>query len=397
MLSSSSRSTSSISTPKSPVTDSTTGSVRTPSSGESSYASFDIDQLSPDTFFSSSSNDMWWPKALDEESASSTTLGSSSGSAIRSSSVSGMSLETSLSVAEKNGGRRLSVSATPGSASSCAAVSARRRLDRETSASSLSSSMSSSAYFSDSTISTAVSSITIDEEPSIPSGNKSTETEISEMIHRLITGDDSGSEVRPGFIVAEDDDDALFASVVPTTEHKNTPNMDTRPIRKKPDPLHALFAISSPTSKSASRNGSENSSVIDRTSVSRGTSVPASITIPAEKDVFDDESESDFALSRELSTISKSHDIYSARSTDISSVSYHGHHGQIGEDIFADDDDEIISMTSHEETSSMDVDKDILFGGLDDFGLIEEEDPFTFLGVVGDEITNEVVESTVAW
>ncbi|KAK9246075.1 hypothetical protein V1506DRAFT_536193 [Lipomyces tetrasporus] len=358
------------------------------SESTAAFSAFDLDILSPDAFsLPAPSSDIWWPR-LDDSS--------------------------SVGVYDSD----ISISSSSSSTLASAAAAARRNLDRASSTSSLSSSLSSSTYFSDSTISTAVSSIVIDEEPEFDSGPaKRVESEISDMIHRLITGDDKRQPVDD-----EDEDEMLFATPTDTSSVRQTraESEGARPRAQKQDSLRQLFSISSSISSKAQLKSSESTatpiSAPNPGKSARAASEPASITIPAEKNSFEDESEMDFILNRELlvkkglgrAKASKHHvpAQFSSSTSDVTTAVDHSERaisGIINEDLFAeDDDDEMISSTTSHESGSMDVDIDGtsggLFGGLDDFGLADDEqDPFTFLDVVGGTSGNEVVESAVGW
>ncbi|KAK9447642.1 uncharacterized protein V1518DRAFT_420038 [Limtongia smithiae] len=214
-----------------------------------------------------------------------------------------------------------------------AAAAARRRIDRSlssSSSSSLSSSMSSTAYFSDSTISTGVSSILMDD--SFES-SKRVDADISDMIHRLITGDEStypthrSIEMRRNSLasIEDEDEEMLFATETDTTSVRRARAMALDGRRKnladasKQAPLRALLAISPPSSVITSSSSAKSSPSVmspdstpapftaasapiplPRMSLSRSNSEPASITIPAEKNSFEDEFETDFFLNREM-------------------------------------------------------------------------------------------------
>ncbi|KAK9324277.1 hypothetical protein V1517DRAFT_318264 [Lipomyces orientalis] len=358
------------------------------SESTAAFSAFDLDILSPDAFsLPAPSSDIWWPR-LDDSS--------------------------SVGVYDSD----ISISSSSSSTLASAAAAARRNLDRASSTSSLSSSLSSSTYFSDSTISTAVSSIVIDEEPEFDSEPaKRVESEISDMIHRLITGDDKRQPIDD-----EDEEEMLFATPTDTSSVRQAraESEGARPRAQKQDSLRQLFSISSSISSNAQLKSSESTATpipsLNPGKSARAASEPASITIPAEKNSFEDESEMDFILNRELlvkkglgkSKVSKHHvpAQFSTSTSDVTTAVDHSERaisGIINEDLFAeDDDDEMISSTTSHESGSMDVDIDGtsggLFGGLDDFGLADDEqDPFTFLDVVGGTSGNEVVESAVGW
>ncbi|KAK9373701.1 uncharacterized protein V1513DRAFT_448397 [Lipomyces chichibuensis] len=367
----------------------------TPQSESAGFSSaFDLNILSPDAFsLPAASPDIWWPR-LDDSS--------------------------SIDLYDSDIGISSSASSTLASAS----AAARRNLDRASSTSSLSSSFSSSTYFSDSTISTAVSSIVIDEEPEFDSElGKRAESEISDMIHRLITGDVKRDPVD------EEEDEMLFAAPTDTSSVRQSRAVSegARPRAQKRDPLRQLFSISSSiSSKSQPKQAESTATPIPSPKPGpangisgRAASEPASITIPAEKNSFEDESEKDFILSRALlvkkglgkTKTSKHHAFSRFPTSTADAISYADNaaeiaiSGVINEDLFAeDDDDEMISSTTSHESGSIDIDvevdgtSDVLFGGLHDLGLVDDEqDPFTFLDVVGGTTGNEVVESTVGW
>ncbi|KAK9359534.1 hypothetical protein V1504DRAFT_457871 [Lipomyces starkeyi] len=366
-----------------------------PQSESAGFSSgFDLNILSPDAFsLPAASSDIWWPR-LDDSS--------------------------SIGLYDSD----ISISSSASSTLASASAAARRNLDRASSTSSLSSSLSSSTYFSDSTISTAVSSIVIDEEPEFDSElGKRAESEISDMIHRLITGDVKRDSVE------EDDDEMLFAAPIDTSSVRQSRagSEGARPRTQKRDPLRQLFSISSSISfKSQPKQPESTATQIASPEQgqagghsARAASEPASITIPAEKNSFEDESEKDFILNRALlvkkglgfAKTSKHHAPYRFSSSTTDAITYADNaaeiaiSGVINEDLFAeDDDDEMISSTTSHESGSIDIDvdvdgtSDVLFGGLDDLGLVDDEqDPFTFLDVVGGATGNEVVESTVGW
>ncbi|KAK9371342.1 hypothetical protein V1509DRAFT_614381 [Lipomyces kononenkoae] len=335
-------------------------------------SAFDLDILSPDAFaLPAPSSDIWWPR---------------------------LEGESSIGLYDSD----ISISSSTSSTLASASADARRKFDRASSTSSLSSSLSSSTYFSDSTISTAISSIVIDEEPEFETEpGKRGESEISDMIHRLITGDD-----KPRSVDDEDEDEMLFAAPTNTSSVRQS-RAESEGVRpQKRDPLRQLFSISSSISTKPQIKRSESTATPIPSPKPgmgmRAASEPASITIPAEKNSFEDESEKDFILNRELlvkkglgkTKTGKHH----ASSVDVVAIS-----GIINEDLFAEDDDaEMISSTTSHESGSMDIDvegtSDVLFGGLDDLGLVEDEqDPFTFLDVVGSATGNEVVESAIGW
>ncbi|KAK9467656.1 hypothetical protein V1512DRAFT_261674 [Lipomyces arxii] len=280
--------------------------VRTEMSSQASASmnAFDIDALSPGAFsLPSGASDLWWPN-MDSSAASTPSVPPL--------------YESDISIDSSS------------SSLSSASLAAHRRLDRASSStSSLSSSIASSAYFSDSTISTAISSIVINEEPSefeTGSGKFNGESDISEMIHRLITGDGPLRE-RSSSIGSfeEDDEEMLFATPSDTTSVRksragsdDTTMADARvqPRQTKPDPLRALFAMTpaslSSISSSTKPSDQESSPQTEGTpastpgtpipmkSVNRSMSEPASITIPAEKNSFEDDTESEFILNREM-------------------------------------------------------------------------------------------------
>ncbi|KAK9330295.1 hypothetical protein V1520DRAFT_340806 [Lipomyces starkeyi] len=367
----------------------------TPQSESAGFSSgFDLNILSPDAFsLPAASSDIWWPR-LDDSS--------------------------SIGLYDSD----INISSSASSTLASASAAARRNLDRASSTSSLSSSLSSSTYFSDSTISTAVSSIVIDEEPEFDSElGKRAESEISDMIHRLITGDVKRDAVE------EDDDEMLFAAPTDTSSVRQSRagSEGARPRAQKRDPLRQLFSISSSISSKSQPKQSESTATQIASpeqgpagmAFGRAASEPASITIPAEKNSFEDESEKDFILNRALlvkkglgfAKTTKHHAPYRFSSSTTDVITYTDNaaeiaiSGVINEDLFAeDDDDEMISSTTSHESGSIDIDvdvdgtSDVLFGGLDDLGLVDDEqDPFTFLDVVGGATGNEVVESTVGW
>ncbi|KAK9386889.1 hypothetical protein V1515DRAFT_536684 [Lipomyces mesembrius] len=365
----------------------------TPQSESAGFSSaFDLNILSPDAFsLPAASSDIWWPR-----------------------------LDDSSSIGLYDSDISISSSASSSTLASASAA-ARRNLDRASSTSSLSSSLSSSTYFSDSTISTAVSSIVIDEEPEFDSElGKRAESEISDMIHRLITGDDKRDAVDE-----EDEDEMLFAAPTDTSSVRQSRagSEGARPRAQKRDPLRQLFSISSSISPKSQPKQSESTATpipspkqaAAWANSARAASEPASITIPAEKNSFEDESEKDFIINRALlvkkglgkTKTSKHHALSRFSSSTTDAITYADNaaeiaiSGVINEDLFAeDDDDEMISSTTSHESGSIDMDgtSDVLFGGLDDLGLVDDEqDPFTFLDVVGGTTGNEVVESTVGW
>ncbi|KAK9429435.1 hypothetical protein V1505DRAFT_347180 [Lipomyces doorenjongii] len=353
-------------------------------------SAFDLNILSPDAFsLPAASSDIWWPR-LDDSS--------------------------SIGLYDSD----ISISSSASSTLASASAAARRNINRASSTSSLSSSLSSSTYISDSTISTAVSSIVIDEEPEFDSElGKRAESEISDMIHRLITGDDKRDAVD------EDEDEMLFAAPTDTSSVRQSRagSEGARPRAQKRDPLRQLFSISSSISPKSQPKQSESTATPIPSprpgaaggNSARAASEPASITIPAEKNSFEDESEKDFILNRALlvkkglgkTKTSKHHAFARFSSSTTDAITYADNtteiaiSGVINEDLFAeDDDDEMISSTTSHESGSIDIDgtSDVLFGGLDDLGLVDDEqDPFTFLDVVGGTTGNEVVESTVGW
>lgn len=221
------------------------------------------------------------------------------------------------------------------------------------------------------------------------------------------------------------------------------------------DPVHSIFGIPSPTASTAS---STHSNISSPTSTSiqysasyaatttaavatpilsprphtfnRSSSEPASITIPAEKNSYEEDAEAEFIRNRELLVRKGVHTVTHNKLPHSTKKAFHSYsHSTIephdsgiiissglasgnssasatpGARIFGDDDDDemISSTTSHDEIRSMDIDidadidingnSDALFGGLDSFGInLDDEDPFTFL----DDGGNEVVES-VGW
>ncbi|KAK9239023.1 hypothetical protein V1525DRAFT_399570 [Lipomyces kononenkoae] len=351
-------------------------------------SAFDLDILSPDAFsLPAPSSDIWWPRLEDS---------------------------SSIGLYDSD----ISISSSASSTLASATAAARRNFDRASSTSSLSSSLSSSTYFSDSTISTAISSIVIDEEPEFEAEpGKHGESEISDMIHRLIAGDD-----KPRSVDDEDEDEMLFAAPTNTSSVRQSRAESEGVRQQKRDPLRQLFSISSSISPKPLFKRSESTATRIPSPKPglgpRAASEPASITIPAEKNSFEDESEKDFILNRELlvkkglgktktskhhsSTRFSSSSMDHITSTD-SAVDVVAISGIINEDLFAEDDDaEMISSTTSHESGSMDIDvegtSDVLFGALDDLGLVEDEqDPFTFLDVDGSATGNEVVESTIGW
>ncbi|KAK9480474.1 hypothetical protein V1514DRAFT_325515 [Lipomyces japonicus] len=338
---------------------------------------------------------------------------------------------------------------------SAASIAARRRLDRASSSSS-SSMSSSSTYLSDSTTSTAISSIVIDEDSPLSttsnicysSSNSSSssssasikvESEISDMIHRLITGnseessrnmassgDDDYDDELDELDDADDDDDdeLLFASVHRESKSQGRaisvgPKIGSRiDPNKKKDPLHQLFAMSASSKLSTARlpstelsSSSEHASTTGATQLNRSASEPASITIPAEKNSYEDD-DTDFIISRELlvrkgvvvgqghatvgSSDRKSSNLLHGVVTD-NSIRGFGTHSRSS--FFAvDDDADVISGTTDDSNIMELDDTEVLFGGgLGDLGLLEDNDPFTFLDVIETNGSNEVVESSVGF
>ncbi|KAK9462589.1 uncharacterized protein V1516DRAFT_683992 [Lipomyces oligophaga] len=283
----------------------------------SELASLDLNVLSPDTFASptsTSSSSLWWPS-------------NSSAPYLSASSIFDVN-ETAPS------------SANTSSLSASASAAVRRRFDRSMSTSS-SITSSSSSYFSDSTVSTGISSILSDELSSDVS--KRADSEISDMIHRLISGDGLDYEPKSMAVrrnshgsVDDDEDDMLFATEVDTSSvrqirannedylasrrslltssvlnlPKTLSKLDSPSVlsSSSPEQSTSVSSDASPASTHTFNSSGTPNTIITTSSVSpirakragSHSSEPASITIPAEKNSYEEDFEAEFMRNREM-------------------------------------------------------------------------------------------------
>ncbi|KAK7207082.1 hypothetical protein BZA70DRAFT_3425 [Myxozyma melibiosi] len=296
------------------------------------------------------------------------------------------------------------------------------------------------------------------------------------MIHRLITGDGvpyepKSMEVRRSSLASleDEEDEMLFATEIDTSSVRQLRGGNSKDLAEskrslltssiiKPnigvssanassssastlqDPIRSALATSSPAASTSSSPYSNAPSPVSTpysattatTAAAtpipspkpnyryRGSSEPASITIPAEKNSYEEDTEAEFMRNRELlvqkgvcsTTAGKTHRAHPFGKSNadsgiifasaLTSGTPSGSTTRAGRVFGEDEGDEMISSTtSHDEIRSMDIDIDAdiddingsseaLFGDLDSLGVnIDDDDPFTFLDVGG----NEVVES----